>query len=99
MTKPITKPALGPCRFGCGRKATIRKHNCCDTCYPSCRVWSNVKSPEERAAYMNTLLVRQRRVAAVTNKEIVIGTSPFTWRAPAEKLAPPSMRRQRSNVR
>lgn len=97
--KPEYKPPLGPCRFGCGRKATIRKHDCCSACGSSCRVWSNVKSPEERAVYMGKLLVRTRRVVAVQHKEIIVGTSPFTWRAPSVRMAAPSMHRQRGDKR
>lgn len=100
MTK-TEKPALGPCRCGCGRRATVRKHMLAAPCYARSRTWSNVKSPEERRAYMATLSNRHRCLEMVEGKEIVIGTSPFNWRAKGEdrKIVAPSMRRQRGDVR
>jgi hypothetical protein len=95
------KPALGPCRCGCGQRATVRKHMLAASCYARCRVWSNVKTPEERAAYMGTLVNRHRCLDMVQGKEITIGTSPFNWKASsvAHMLAAPNMRRQRGGVR
>ena len=75
------------------------KHLCCDTCYPSLRVWSNKKTPKERAAYAAKLFVRQTRLAMIDAKEFVIGTSPFNWRKPATKLRQTQFHRQRGNTR
>lgn len=97
MPKDKRKDDLGPCRLGCGRPATSPKHGTCTPCYASCRVLSNVKTPAERAAYLVQLMIRTRRVNAVDQKLIVIGTSPYRWKAKKNNVV--QFRRQRGNVR
>lgn len=91
---------LGSCICGCGREADMPKHRLNRSCYSSIRVWSNVKTPRERAAYMNRLLVRQNRLNLIDSKEVVIGTSPYNWRkSSSSNVLRPNFRRQRGAVR
>lgn len=93
------KDNLGPCRMACGREATSPKHGVCATCYPSLRIWSNVKTPAERKTYLEQLMLRQRRVNAIDQKLVVIGTSPYNWKARKAKTNVVQFRRQRGGVR
>lgn len=95
------KKGLGPCVCGCGRRAEMPKHRLARACYSSMRVWSNVKTPRERAQYMLKLLTRHHRLQLIEEKEVVIGTSPFKWRRRESNVLPftGQMRRQRGSVR
>lgn len=97
MKKDTRKEDLGPCRMRCGREATSPKHHVCAACYSGIRYWSNEKTPAERAAYALRLQLRQRRVDAINQKLVVIGTSPYAWKKQAPNIV--QFRRQRGNVR
>lgn len=59
------KRDYGPCIFDCGRRATSPAHGTCGACYSSCRYWTNVKTPAERAERQARLLLYQARMSAI----------------------------------
>lgn len=89
---------LGPCRFACGREATVQKHMTCTACASYCGRWSNHKTPGERAQQVSKLMLRMRRMDAIEAKLITIGKTPHRWKA-TDRLKVVQFRRQRGDVR